>query len=153
MEFTTRPRRWAGNPGWDTPSLRGLGLEARLQPLLCEEARDLWGSESREGSLASSPQMHRCLRPDPFCRCQARGTAITHPEPETDSLSFIYYYVQSFLCKRQPYINFIFLYNGLGYITNNIKMEKFVLILDGGTCQVTAWRFQCSAQSLWELGS
>lgn len=41
VEFTTRSGGWAGNSGRDTLSLRGLGLEARLQLLLCEEARDL----------------------------------------------------------------------------------------------------------------
>lgn len=116
---------WKPWPGPFQPQGLGIGGWASASALWggLREARDLGSNESREGSLASPPQRYVCSRPAPLCRCQALGTAITHPKT-LDIFSFIYYYVLSFLCKRQPYVNFIPFSNGLGYITNNSKMEN-----------------------------
>lgn len=57
-------------------------------------------------------------------RCRASGIAITYPPTTRYFHGFIYYYVPSFLCRRQPYVNFIPFSNGLGYITNNSRKEN-----------------------------
>lgn len=103
-----------------------------LEFLLSHQLPALRGqkNETEEGSCL--PPVRR--KPHPLscplmpslqcCDVKAWGTVITYPPSTRYFPSFIYYYVPPFLCRRQPYVNFIPLSNGLGYTTNNSKKEN-----------------------------